>query len=132
MGEKGAEIPALTPDEVIALRQRLAASADPAGGQTDQFAAGVGETVPGGWWAQTPSDTDLLQSGAPVDRGSTASGQGGDLSLFKALSVGRPWVLGVQDQAVGERGAEGAQTDDPPLHSGETIAPLDPFQRSGS
>ena len=123
MGEKGAEVPALTPDEVIALRQRLAAGS---------AAPGSAEPVAGGWFQQGLSDTDLLQEGAPVDRGSMSSPQSGDLDPYKALAVGRPWVLGVQNQVAGERGAEVGQPDGPTLTSREAVTPIDPFQRSGS
>lgn len=39
------------------------------GQEVDLFTSGVGEAIPGGWWIQTISDTDLFRSGAPVDRG---------------------------------------------------------------
>ena len=37
--------------------------------ELDLFTTGIGEPVPGGWWINTISDTDLLRSGAPINRG---------------------------------------------------------------
>jgi hypothetical protein len=65
------------------------------------FVSGVGEPMPGGWWIQTISDTDLFRSGAPVDRG------------FMFL------VTGVTFNAldVFQRGGSGALPDDPKNYS---------------
>jgi hypothetical protein len=42
----------------------------PSAASVDMFTTGLGDPIPGGWWSQTPADTDLLKGkkGAPVDR----------------------------------------------------------------
>ena len=37
--------------------------------ELDLFTTGIGEPAPGEWWLNTISDTDLLRSGAPINRG---------------------------------------------------------------
>lgn len=37
--------------------------------ELDLFTTGVNDQIPGGWWTNTISDTDLFKQGAPVDRG---------------------------------------------------------------
>ena len=44
--------------------------------ELDLFTAGVGDTIPGGWYINTISDTDLFKQGAPVDRGFMFLGTG--------------------------------------------------------
>lgn len=73
----------------------------PTGTELTLFQAGVGEAMPGGWWTNTISDTDLFKSGAPVDRG------------FMFLIMG--FVASVMDPF--QRGGTNASADDPKLYS---------------
>lgn len=69
--------------------------------QRELFTQGVGDPMPGGWWIQTISDTDLFRQGAPVDRG------------FMFL------VTGLTCNALDcfQRGGSGAAAGDPKLYS---------------
>ncbi len=69
--------------------------------ERDIFTSGVGELIPGGWWIQTISDTDLFRSGAPVDRGFMFLVTGVTFSAMDAF----------------QRGGTGADAGDPKMYS---------------
>jgi hypothetical protein len=69
--------------------------------ELDLFTFGVGDPIPGGWWTQTISDTDLFKAGAPVDRG------------FMFLGTG----LATEALDPFQRGGTGASATDPKLFS---------------
>jgi len=68
--------------------------------ELDLFTFGVGEQIPGGWWINTISDTDLFKSGAPVDRGFMFLGTGITAEALDVFQRGGPAGTAASDPKV--------------------------------